>query len=112
VALSPLAWALAYAWPVHRIAPGFQPSEPPDAPTLLLVRRDAAGKVHFSELSPLTWRLLQLAAGDEPPTGRTLLTRLAGEAEAPDAARFVEEGHAMLRRLAGEGVVVRPPGAP
>jgi hypothetical protein len=111
VALSPLAWALAYAWPVHRIGPGFQPSEAPDAPTLLLVRRDSGGKVHFSELSPLTWRLLELAAGEAASTGRALLAELAREAAAPDAARFVEDGHAMLRRLAGERVVVRPPGA-
>jgi hypothetical protein len=67
--------------------------------------------VHFSELSPLTWRLLELVAGEEAATGRALLTRLAREAAAPDAARFVADGHAMLRRLAGEGAVVRPPGA-
>ncbi|GAB3727443.1 DUF2063 domain-containing protein [Luteimonas pelagia] len=111
VALSPLAWVLAYAWPVHRIGPGFQPSEAPEAPTLLLVRRDAAGTVHFSELSPLTWRLLELASGEEARTGRALLTQLAREADAPDAARFVSDGHAMLRRLAGEGTVARPPSA-
>ena len=45
---SPLAWPLAYTWPVHRIGPDFQPDAPPSDPTLLLLRRDAAGDVHFS----------------------------------------------------------------
>src|SRR3546814_14577182 len=31
---SPLAWPLAYAWPVHRIGPDHQPPEQPAAPTL------------------------------------------------------------------------------
>jgi hypothetical protein len=53
--LSPLAWPLAYAWPVHRIGAQFQPEAPPPQPTLLLLRREADGEVRFSELSPLAW---------------------------------------------------------
>lgn len=37
--LSPLAWPLAYRWPVNRIGPGIQPTEPPAEPTLVLLRR-------------------------------------------------------------------------
>lgn len=102
---SPLAWALAYCWPVSRIGPQFQPERAPDAPTLLLVRRDAAGDVHFSELSPLVWRLLALLEGDAC-TGRQALEALASEAGATDITRFMADGAAMLRRLRDEGVIL------
>lgn len=102
---SPLAWALAYRWPVQRIGPDVQPTEPPAAPTLLLVRRDAEGDVHFSELSPLVWRLLALL-GEAPRTGREALEALAVEAGATDTAGFMAEGAAMLRRLQDEGVIL------
>src|SRR3546814_11884921 len=50
---SPLAWPLAYAWPVHRIGPDHQPLEQPAEPTLLLLRREPDGQVSFHVLSPL-----------------------------------------------------------
>jgi len=103
---SPLAWALAYGWPVSRIGPEYQPELAPDAPTLLLVRRDAEGDVHFSELSPLVYRLLQLLDDDATTSGRTALQALALEADAIDMAAFVADGTAMLQRLRGEGVLL------
>jgi hypothetical protein len=104
--LSPLAWALAYCWPVPRIGPEFQPDVPPDAPTLLLVRRDAAGDVRFSELSPLVFRLLQLLEDPSTASGREALRHLASEANAEDAAAFIRDGAAMLGQLHREGVVL------
>lgn len=103
--VSPHAWALAYRWPVPRIGPDFQPGVPPEAPTLLLVRRDAAGDVRFSELSPLVFRLLQLLEDEATTSGRQALERLAGEADAGDVGAFVREGCAMLAQLHREGVV-------
>lgn len=107
--LSPLAWALAYRWPVQRIGPGHQPSAPPDAPTLLMVRRDHAGDVHFSELSPLLYRLLELLGHEPAPSGRQALQALAAEAGATDLTHFTLEGAAMLQRLRDEGVILGTP---
>jgi uncharacterized protein len=104
--ISPLAWALAYRWPVHRIGPAFRPREPPSSPTLLLVRRDPQGKVHFSELSPPVWRLLELIGGNGDRSAGGLLRQLAMEAEAEDIGAYVAQGLAMLRQLRGEGVLV------
>ena len=103
--LSPLAWPLAYAWPVHRIGPGFLPAAPPPAPTLLLLHRDAGGRVRFHSPSPLAWRLLQRL--DEAPTlsGRAQLEALAAEAGAAADAGFLREGTAMLLRWHHEGIV-------
>jgi hypothetical protein len=103
--LSPLAWALAYCWPVNRIGPGFRPDAMPATPTLLLVRRDTAGDIHFSQLSPLVFRLFQLL-GDEVSNGRDAIAALAGESGATDIRAFQAEGEAMLQRLHGEGVVL------
>lgn len=104
--LSPLAWPLAYAWPVHRIGPDYQPLEAPDAPTLLLLRREPDGRVSFHTLSPLAFRLLQRL--DEAPglSGREQLAALAVEADAGDADAFVRDGAAMLAQLHGEGTIL------
>lgn len=104
--LSPHAWALAYCWPVPRIGPEFQPRTVPDAPTLLLVRRDEAGHVHFSELSPLVFRLLQLLDDEATASGRLALRQLAIEANAGDVDAFIRDGVAMLAQLQREGVLL------
>lgn len=103
--LSPLAWPLAYRWPVHRLGPDCQPTEPPPAPTLVLLRRDPGGRVHFSTLSPLLYRLLALVAANEGHSGRALLRQLAEEAGHPDFDAFLGEALPMLERLRAEGVL-------
>ena len=104
--LSPLAWPRAYRWPVHRIGPGFEPVEPPPQPTLVLLRREEDGRVHFSMLSPLLFRLLELVGADTRETGRALLRRLAAEADQSDVDAFIEQARPMLLRLHDEGVLL------
>jgi uncharacterized protein len=103
--LSPLAWPLAYAWPVHRIGPDNRPDVPPPEPTLLLVRRGSDGEVRFSQLSPLAFRLLQRL--DESPelSGRAQLEALAMEAGHEDVDAFVEQGRPLFEQMRGVGVV-------
>lgn len=104
--LSPLAWPLAYRWPVHRIGPDYRPAAPPSEPTLLLLRREADGTVRFSELSPLAFRLIQ-RLGDSPSVdGRAQLIALAQEAGAPEPDAFLEEGERLLRQLHASGVLL------
>lgn len=104
--VSPLAWPLAYAWPVHRIGPGFQPDAAPPDPTLLLLRREPDGKVSFHALSPLTYRLLQRLDLEPRLSGREQLFALAGEAGAEDVDAFVRNGAQMLAQLHREGTVL------
>ncbi len=103
---SPLAWPLAYAWPVHRLAPEFQPTQPPDAATFLLVQRDAGFKVRFSELSALTFRLLQRISEQPDLSGREQLLALAAEAHSDDASAFVAQGRGMLEQLRSSGALL------
>lgn len=105
-ALSPLAWPLAYAWPVHRIGPGFPLDTPPAMPTLLLVQRMDDGSVRFSELSPLAYRLLARIEGMPALDGRAQLQALAVEAGADDVDAFVAQGAAMLEQFRRDGVLL------
>ena len=103
--VSPLAWPLAYAWPVQQVGPDYQPEAPSVQPTLLLVRRSADWRVNFSELSPLAWRLLQRI--DEFPqlAGRAQLDGLALEAGAAASVQFRAGGLVLLQQMHSEGVI-------
>jgi len=105
--VSPLAWPLSYTWPVHRIGPDYQPtgSSPPPDPTCLLLQRDPAGKVHFQQLSALTFRLLQRLDQYPELTGRGQLQALAQEAATEAGEAFIAQGRAMLKQLHTAGVI-------
>ncbi|WP_411836350.1 DUF2063 domain-containing protein [Pseudomonas chlororaphis subsp. aurantiaca] len=103
--LSPLAWPLAYAWPVQRLGPAWRPREPGAAPTLLLIRRDADYRVHFSELSPLAWRLLERIEAFPQLHGRDQLQGLALEAGIDDLDTFLANGQSLLQQLHNQGVI-------
>lgn len=94
--LSPLAWPLAYRYPVHRIAPECQPDAPPEQPSWLLAYRTRGDAVRFSELNAVSARLLALIA-TAPAAGRTLLEGIAAEAGQTDSAPVVAEGAKQMR---------------
>lgn len=103
--VSPLAWPLAYAWPVQLLGADFQPDVAPDQPTLLLVRRAEDWSVKFSTLTPLAWRLLQRIEEFPELSGRDQLQGLAEEAGKGGSQEFFDSGLALLRQLNGEGVI-------
>ncbi|MEF9979052.1 MAG: putative DNA-binding domain-containing protein [Thermomonas sp.] len=104
--LSPLAWPLAYRWPVDRIGPDFKPDRPTPEPTLVLLRREHDGRVHFSKLSPLLYRLLELIDANTERSGRELLRQLADEAGQEHFDDFLHEAMPMVERLRVEGVLL------
>ena len=64
---SPLAWPLAYRWPVQIIGADHCPTQPPAEPTCLLVWRDRQAQVRFMLLAPFAYQLaLRLQAGEPP----------------------------------------------
>lgn len=103
--VSALAWPLAYSWPVHQLGPDYQLEAPPAQPTLLLIRRSVDWSVHFSELSPLAWRLLQRIEQCPELPGRVQLQELAVEAGATDFSDFMDRGLILLQQMHGEGVI-------
>jgi hypothetical protein len=103
--LSPLAWPLAYRYPVHRIGPTHRPPQPPPQPTYLAVYRDRADTIHFMELNAATYRLLQLLEAGSAVPGRELLNGLAQELASPDPAKVIAYGAEVLAELARRGIV-------
>ncbi|MEX1993161.1 MAG: putative DNA-binding domain-containing protein [Steroidobacteraceae bacterium] len=79
LAVSPLAWPLAYRWPVHRLGPDYQPTAPPEAPTFVVVYRDRADAVQFLEIGAETAGLLDALEQTPGLSGRQALLR-AGRA--------------------------------
>lgn len=107
-ALSPLAWSLAYAWPVHRIAPDFQPKEAPAEATRLVVYRDRSDRVGFLEINVVTARLLELLLDEHGtrPTGRECMLQIAAELAHPAPETVVTGGAALLADLRARDVVL------
>ncbi|AKC88396.1 HvfC family RiPP maturation protein [Pseudoxanthomonas suwonensis] len=103
--VSPYVRALAYQWPVHTIGPEHHPAAPPQAPTLLLVRRDTQGQARFAAISPLVYRLLELL-GEGGRSGRGSLQALAAEAGVDADADFLVQGATMLERMRAEGTLL------
>lgn len=93
--LSCLARVLAYRWPVELIGPDYQPQSAPQAPTLLLVYRDADLQVHFARLAPMAYQLLAGLSG----TGRQRLQALGDE-------NVQRQGLAMLEGMREQGIIV------
>ena len=104
--VSPLAWSLSYQFPVHRIGPTYQPVDPPQMPTFLVVYRNRADTVAFLEANAVTARLLELAHGEggeeqegQSATGRQLLRQLAQELQHPEPGQLEEFGAELLLKL-------------
>lgn len=106
--LSPLAWVLAYQFPVHRIGPSYCP-ESAEQPTYLAVYRDRQDKVQFIELNAATARLLELVRDNESATGAEILRSLAAELGADEAAVMDFGASQLLEFIANSVVYVTEP---
>ncbi len=103
--VSPVAWALTYEFPVHRIGPAFRPKAAGGQPTHLVVWRNAQDEVKFMEANGVTARLLQFMA-DGRATGRQLLLRIARELHHPLPEAVVEQGRALLADLRARDIII------
>ncbi|VXC28512.1 conserved hypothetical protein [Pseudomonas sp. 8Z] len=84
---SPLAWPLAYRWPVQMLGVDHCPTQPPAEPTCLLVWRDGQDKVRFMQLTPFAYQLaLRLQAGE--PTMQALQSLAGAHGLAADSGYF------------------------
>jgi hypothetical protein len=104
--LSPVAWPLAYRFPVHRISPDYQPAEPPPQPTYLVVYRNRADDVGFLELNPVSARLLQKISEHPTASGRRLLQEIAAELKHPNPDVVLQGGLQILENLRTRDVVL------
>lgn len=105
VALSELAWPLAYRFPVQRIGRHYRPAEPPAEPTYLAVYRDREEQVRFLELNPASYRLLRLLEERGPCPAEACLRTIAGELGHANADALLSHGAELLRDLARRGII-------
>lgn len=108
--LSPLTWLLSYRYPVHRIRPDYQPEEPADQATHLLVWRDREYRVRFLLLNEVTRMLLQRLREASDRNGAELLRGVAAAIQHADPDRVLAAGAGVLADLRARDVVlgVRP----
>lgn len=105
IALSPLAWPLAYQYPVHKIAPAFLPLAAPEQPTFLIVYRNCEDEVNFIEITPMTYRLLEIIREQEKPLAEECLMQVARESNHPDPEAIVAGGLQILKELAEKRII-------
>ncbi len=105
IALSPLAWPLAYQYPVHKIAPVFLPLEAPEQPTFLIVYRNSEDDVNFIEITPITYRLLEIIQEHEKLLVEDCLKQVAKESSHPDPELIIAGGLQILKELAGKTII-------
>ena len=96
---SPLAWAFAYRFPVHRISPDFLPEQPEEQPVYLALYRDSDDQVGFLELNAVTAALLDAIEKSDDLTGESILRQLAADIDYPDADALVQHGAAALQEM-------------
>lgn len=92
-----------YQWPVHRIGATYRPRKPRQ--TVLLVHRDSAHSVRFTEINEITAQLLDILA-EGPKTALDALKVLArrlGHAN-PDALQI--HGRQLLAGFIQQGVIM------
>ncbi|WP_438952047.1 HvfC family RiPP maturation protein [Porticoccus sp.] len=109
--VSPLAWRLSYQYPVHMIGLEYQPREPPEQPTFLVVYRNREHRVKFLETNAVTIRLLQLL---ESPhcRGMAALQATAAELKHDNPEAIIRHGGQLLEQLYRLDIVITPVKAP
>lgn len=104
--VSPLAWPLVYAYDVQRIREDYQPIAPPPQPTVLVVVRNRNDEVAFMEITPLTYRLLELLKENPARTGLDAVDAIAAQFPEGDRAMVREAGAGILRGLRDRDVLL------
>jgi hypothetical protein len=104
--ISPLAWPLAYRFPVHRISPDYQPQEPPEQPTFLIVYRNREDEVRFLEITPVTYQLLALIQEQPGQISATCLQAVAEQLKHPQPEIIYESGLKIVQDLAAKHIIL------
>ncbi len=105
IALSPLAWPLAYQYPVHKIGPDFLPLAASAQPTFIVVYRNALDDVNFIEITALTYRMLELIQAQEAILTADCLQQLAVESQHPNPELIISSGLEILKTLAEKTII-------
>ncbi|MGK0441496.1 MAG: hypothetical protein ACJA0N_001294 [Pseudohongiellaceae bacterium] len=104
--VSPLAWSLAYQYPVHQIGESFQPEQPLESPCYLIVYRNRNDEVHFMEANAVTARLLEILQAGSVVSGREALEQLAQEMQHSQPQQIIDHGFSLLQQLLSVDIIL------
>lgn len=104
--LSPVAWPLAYQYPVHQMGPDYLPDNAPEQATYLVVYRNRVDEVKFLEINPVTARLIGLLQENPEISGELALEQIAREMNHPNHDLVIQSGVAALQELQSYGIVL------
>lgn len=104
--ISPLAWLIQYDFPVHEISSEYQPDEPGDTPTFLIVYRDRNDIIGFMVVNPMTAELMTKLRQQPALTGRAALDEIAEQIEYPDPQSLIDGGLKILEDLRDNDIVL------
>jgi hypothetical protein len=104
--VSPLVWLLTYRYPVHRVREDFLPREAPEQPTHLVVSRNRADQIVFTELTALSFKLLEVLKANPGVTGQDVIDALIGALGATGTDAAIEAARATLRGFRERDIVL------
>ncbi len=104
--LSPFLSLQCYRYPVHQLCSEYQPLEPPEEATYLLVYRDKTEQIQFVLLNPVSARLLEKLLNNTDKTTHTLLIEIAEELQHPDAHQVINHGQQLLSQWVDMGIII------
>lgn len=109
ILLSPLAWVLHYQWPVHLIAPDFQP-EQVSQPCFLIMYRNRQDQIRFMQTNAISARLLSIIQEQPHYTGKQALESLATELsqlnQPVDINSLLEHGEQTLKQFLQHSIIL------
>ena len=103
---SPLAWSLAYQFPVQKMSVDYLPAQPPEQSTYIVVYRNRNDEVKFMEINPVTARLIYLLENNENMTGQQALEHIVQEMQHPNPDIVMQGGLSALQELQSSGIVL------
>ncbi|HHO58955.1 MAG TPA: DUF2063 domain-containing protein [Thiotrichales bacterium] len=103
---SPLAWPLAYQYPVHEMGPDYLPATPPPTPTCLVVYRNRNDEVKFLAINPVTARLINLLNENDNMSGEQAIAVIIEEMNHPEPAVVQQGGLDALQQLQQHGIIL------
>ena len=106
IRLSPLAWPLAYRFPVQRIGIDFLPEQAPEQLTCLIVYRDRDYEVRFIEITPMTYQLLQYIQEQEAMITEVALNNMSQTLKHPNPEMIISNGLDILQNLAEKNIIL------
>ena len=79
--------------------------EPLQQATFLIVYRNSEDDVNFIEITPITYRLLEIIQEHEKPLAEACLKQVARESNHSDSERIVAGGLQILKELAEKTII-------